>query len=38
VGKPEKRKPRGKPRCRWDDNIEMDLKEVEWGGIGGELL
>jgi hypothetical protein len=25
VGKPEGRKPLGRPRCRWDDNIKMDL-------------
>ena len=23
----------GRPRCRWEDNIEMDLKEIGWGGI-----
>jgi hypothetical protein len=28
VAKPEgKRKPLGRSRCRWDDNIRMDLKE-----------
>jgi hypothetical protein len=25
VGKPEKRRPLGKPRRRWEDNIKMDL-------------
>jgi hypothetical protein len=25
VGKPEGRKPLGRPRCRWEDNIKMDL-------------
>jgi hypothetical protein len=24
--------PLGIPRCRWDNNIKMDLQEVEWGG------
>jgi hypothetical protein len=27
VGKPEGRRPLGRPRCRWVDNIKMDLKE-----------
>jgi hypothetical protein len=31
VGKPEGRRPLGRPRRRWEDNIEMDLQEVEWG-------
>jgi hypothetical protein len=25
VGKPDGKRPLGKPRCRWKDNIEMDL-------------
>jgi hypothetical protein len=33
VGKPERRRPLGRPRCRWEDNIKMDLQEVGWGGI-----
>ena len=32
VGKPEGRRPLGKPRRRWEDNIKMYLQEVEWGG------
>ena len=31
VGKPEGRRPVGRPRCRWVDNIMMDLQEVECG-------
>jgi hypothetical protein len=31
VGRPEGRKPLGRPRHRWKDNIKMDLKEVQWG-------
>jgi hypothetical protein len=31
VGKPEGRRPHGRPRCRWEDNIKMDLREVGWG-------
>jgi len=28
VGKPEGKKPLGRPRRRWEDNIRMDLQEV----------
>ena len=31
VGKPEGKKPLGRPRCRWVDNIRMDLGEVGCG-------
>jgi hypothetical protein len=31
VGKPEGKRPLGRPRHRWEDNIKMDLHEVEWG-------
>ena len=31
VGKPEGRRPLGVPMRRWEDNIEMDLREMEWG-------
>jgi hypothetical protein len=31
VGKPERRRPLGRPRRRWEDNIKMDLREV--GGV-----
>jgi hypothetical protein len=24
----------GRPRCRWEDNIEMDLWEIGWGVMG----
>jgi hypothetical protein len=33
VGKPEGRRPLGRPRCRWVDNIRMDLKEVRYGDM-----
>ena len=33
VGKPEGKRPLGRPRRRWEDNIKMDLQEVE-GGSG----
>jgi hypothetical protein len=48
MGKPEVRRPLGRPRRRWEDNIKMDLREAVWGvwigsiwlriGIGGGLL
>jgi len=31
VGKPEGKRPLGRPRCRWEDNIKMDLQEVGCG-------
>ena len=31
VGKPEGRRPLGRPRRRWVDNIRMDLQEVGYG-------
>ena len=33
VGKPEGKRPLGRPRHRWDDNIKMDLQEVGCGGM-----
>jgi hypothetical protein len=33
VGKPEGRRPHGRPRHRWEDNIKMDFREVGWGGM-----
>jgi hypothetical protein len=33
VGRPEGRRPLGRPRRRWEDNIKMDLQEVGRGGI-----
>jgi hypothetical protein len=33
VGKPEGRRPLGRPRLRWEDNIKMDLREVGWEGM-----
>jgi len=32
VGKPEGKRPLGRPRHRWEDNIKMDLQEVCCGG------
>jgi hypothetical protein len=33
VGKPEGKRPLGRPRRRWVDNIKMDLREIEWYGV-----
>jgi hypothetical protein len=48
VGKPEGRRPLGRSRRRWEDNIKMDLREIGFGvwigliwlgiGTGGKLL
>jgi hypothetical protein len=47
VGKPEGRRPLERLRRRWEDNIKMDLREVEWSwtesilhrvGTGGRFL
>jgi hypothetical protein len=32
VGRPEGKRPLGRPRCRWEDNVKMDLREI---GIDG---
>jgi hypothetical protein len=32
VEKPEGKRPLERPRCRWEDNIKMDLQEVRCGG------
>jgi hypothetical protein len=31
VGKTEGKRPLGKPRCRWEGSIEMDLRAIGWG-------
>ena len=36
VGKPEGKRPLGRPRRRWEDNIKLDLQEV--GGSGGDWV
>jgi hypothetical protein len=33
VGKPERMRPLGRPRYRWEDNTNMDLQEVGCGGM-----
>ena len=37
VAKPEGKSSLGRPRCRWEDNITMDLQEVGGGGDWMEL-
>jgi hypothetical protein len=32
-GKPERKRPLGRPRHKWEDNIKMDLQEVGSGGM-----
>jgi hypothetical protein len=34
VGRPEERRPLGRPRRKWEDNIKMDLRETR---IDGEM-
>jgi hypothetical protein len=36
VGNPEGKRPLGRPRRRWVDNIKMDLREIGWDG--GDLI
>jgi hypothetical protein len=33
VGKPEVKRPLGRPRCRWVDNIKMNLREIGWDSM-----
>jgi hypothetical protein len=33
VGKPEGKRPLGRPKRRWVDNIKMDLREIGWAGV-----
>jgi hypothetical protein len=32
MGKPGRKRPLGRPRCRWEENIKIDLREIGWGG------
>jgi hypothetical protein len=31
VGKSEGKSPIGRPSCRWENNVKMDVKEIGWG-------
>jgi hypothetical protein len=33
VGKPERKRPLGRPRRRWADNIKIDFREIGWDGV-----
>jgi hypothetical protein len=33
VGKPERKRPLGRPGGRWDNNIKTDLKATRWDGV-----
>jgi len=33
VCKPEGKRPFGRHRCRWEDNINMDFREIWWDGM-----
>jgi hypothetical protein len=33
VGKPEGKRPLGRPTCKWMHNIKMDLRDRGWGGM-----
>jgi hypothetical protein len=33
VGKPGGKRPLGRPRCKWVDNIKIDLREIGWDGM-----
>jgi hypothetical protein len=35
VGKPKGKRPLGRPRRRWEDGIEMDLRKIGWGVWSG---
>jgi hypothetical protein len=34
VGNPEGKRPLRRPRRRWANNIKMDIREIEWDGMG----
>jgi hypothetical protein len=38
VGKPEGKRPLGRPRRSWADDIKTDLREIEWGGMDWIIL
>jgi hypothetical protein len=33
VGKPEGKRPLGRPKRRWEDGIRMDLRDIGWGSV-----
>jgi len=37
VGQPEGNRPLGRPRCKSEDNIKVDLQDVGWGAWTGSI-
>jgi hypothetical protein len=33
IGKPEGKRPFGRPRGKWEDNIRIDVREMVWDGV-----
>jgi hypothetical protein len=33
IGKPDGKRPQGRPRSRWKNNIRTDLREIGWEGV-----
>jgi hypothetical protein len=33
VGKPEGKRPLGRRRRKWEDNVKTDFREIAWGGM-----
>jgi hypothetical protein len=38
MGRPEGKRPLGRPRRRWGDGIRMNHREIDWGWIGFDWL
>jgi hypothetical protein len=38
VGKPERKRPLGRPRRRWVENIKMNLREIRMGWCGADWI
>jgi hypothetical protein len=34
ISKPKGKRPLGRPRCRWEGNIRLDLREIGWKRVG----
>jgi hypothetical protein len=35
MGRPDRKRPLGRPRSKWEDNIKIDLQEVGWEALTG---
>jgi hypothetical protein len=38
IGMSEGKRPLGRPRHRWEDNIKLDVREIGWGAMDWTLL